>query len=77
VHNTKAKYGILNEDTYNFDETGFQIGKIGLRIVITGTEKRQAPKSIQLGNTEWVTAIVVVNTRGWPIPLFIILKGAQ
>jgi hypothetical protein len=29
VHNTKAKYGILDEDTYNFDETGFQMGKIG------------------------------------------------
>jgi hypothetical protein len=25
LHNVKAKYGILDEDTYNFDETGFQI----------------------------------------------------
>lgn len=77
VHNTKAKYGILDEDTYNFDETGFQMGKIGPRMVITGTERRQAPKSIQPGNTEWVTAIVAANARGWPIPPFIILKGAQ
>jgi hypothetical protein len=23
VRNVKAKYGILDEDTYNFDETGF------------------------------------------------------
>jgi hypothetical protein len=46
-------------------------------MVITGTEKRQAPKSIQPGNTEWVTAIVAANARGWPIPPFIILKGAQ
>ena len=26
VHNMKAKYGILDEDTYNFNETGFMIG---------------------------------------------------
>jgi hypothetical protein len=25
----KARYGILDEDTYNFDETGFMMGKIG------------------------------------------------
>ena len=28
VQSTKAKYGIIDKDTYNFDETGFQIGKI-------------------------------------------------
>ena len=26
VHNTKAKYGILDEDSYNFDKTGFMMG---------------------------------------------------
>jgi hypothetical protein len=30
VANVKAKYGILDEDTYNFDETGFRIGVGGL-----------------------------------------------
>ncbi len=28
VRNTKAEYGILDEDTYNFDETGFMMGVI-------------------------------------------------
>ncbi|KAF7573982.1 hypothetical protein PtrM4_056050 [Pyrenophora tritici-repentis] len=28
VQNTKAKYGIIDEDMYNFDETGFIMGKI-------------------------------------------------
>jgi hypothetical protein len=28
VYNTKAKYGILDEDSYNFDETGFMMGII-------------------------------------------------
>ena len=26
ISNTRAKYGICDEDIYNFDETGFQIG---------------------------------------------------
>jgi hypothetical protein len=28
VQSVKAKYSILDEDTWNFDETGFLIGKI-------------------------------------------------
>ena len=28
VANTKAKYGIADDDTYNFDETGFTMGQI-------------------------------------------------
>ena len=77
ITDTKAKYGILDEDTYNFDEAGFQMGVIGSRMVITGSERRQAPKSIQPGNTEWVTTIIAANAQGWAISPFIILKGAQ
>ena len=29
VANTKAKYGLLDEDTYNFDESSFMMGVIG------------------------------------------------
>ena len=35
MHNTKAKYGILDEDTYNFDETGFMMGMITTGMVVT------------------------------------------
>ena len=77
VHNMKAKYGILDEDTYNFDEAGFQMGVIGTRMVITSTERYQTPKTLQPGNTEWVTTIVAANAQGWAIPPFIIFKGAQ
>jgi hypothetical protein len=28
VQNVKAKYGIVDEDTYNFDEIGFIMGVI-------------------------------------------------
>jgi hypothetical protein len=35
----KAKYGIIDEDTWNFDESGFTMGKISSQLVITGLEK--------------------------------------
>jgi hypothetical protein len=77
IANIRAKYGIPNNDVYNFDEYSFQIGVIGSRMVITGSERRQIPKTVQPGNTEWVTTIVATNAQGWSIPLFIIFKGAQ
>ena len=35
----KATYGIYDEDTYNFDETGFMMGKISAQLVVTGSER--------------------------------------
>jgi hypothetical protein len=52
MRNTKAKHSILDNDTYNFNETGFMMGVIESELVITGTEKRNRPKSVQLGNRE-------------------------
>ena len=34
IARTKATYGICNEDTYNFDETGFIMGKISAQLEI-------------------------------------------
>jgi len=34
IRNTEAKYGIADEDTYNFDETGFQMGIIAIAVVV-------------------------------------------
>lgn len=38
VANTKAQYGIQDDDTYNFDETGFQMGVGTAHEVVTGSE---------------------------------------
>ena len=46
VEQTKAKYGICNEDVYNFDEAGFMLGKITTQLVVTGSERRGRPKSV-------------------------------
>jgi hypothetical protein len=57
VANIKAKYGILDKDTYNFDELGFMIGQISTGAVVTASERRGRPKAVQQGNREWTTVI--------------------
>ncbi|KAL1954570.1 hypothetical protein VTO42DRAFT_1045 [Malbranchea cinnamomea] len=52
VQNTIAKYGILPDDIYNFDETGFQMGVIATTRVVTGSEKARNPKLVQPGDRE-------------------------
>jgi hypothetical protein len=39
MRNTIAKYGILKEDIYNFNETGFQIGVIATIKIVTSKER--------------------------------------
>jgi hypothetical protein len=75
VENTKAKYGILDEDTYNFDESGFMMGVISTGAVVTGTERRGRPKTVQQGDREWTSVIQGINAKGWAIPAFIIFAG--
>lgn len=75
VGETKAKYGVHNEDVHNFDETGFQMGVIGSMKVVTGSERRSRPDLIQPGDREWVTAIQSICAAGYAIPPFIIYKG--
>ena len=52
VRNTIAKYGILEQDIYNFDEAGFAMGVIATAKVVTSLEAKSRPKTIQLGNRE-------------------------
>ena len=77
VANVKAKYGIQDDDTYNFDEAGFMMGQISTAMVVTASERRGRPKSVQQGNREWTTLIQGINAKGWAIPPFIILKARQ
>jgi hypothetical protein len=77
VENTIAKYGILEDDIWNFDETGFMMGIIRTSKVVTSTQTQGRPKSVQPGNREWVTIIQGVNSTGWAIPPFIIAAGKK
>ena len=75
VRNVKAKYGILDEDVYNFDETGFQMGVGGSVKVVTASERRLKPLGVQPGDREWATLIAGINAMGWSIPPFFIFKA--
>jgi hypothetical protein len=75
VKNTVAKYGVVDADIYNFDETGFMMGIISTGMVVTSTERRSGIKMVQPGNREWITVIQGVNALGWTIPPFIIVSG--
>jgi hypothetical protein len=75
VRNVKAKYGIVDDDIYNFDETGFMMGIIFAGMVVTTSDGRGKAKLAQPGNREWATVIQGVNALGWAIPPFIILAA--
>ena len=77
VYATIAEYGILEDDIYNFDETGFQMGVISTAKVVTASEKAGRPTTIQPGNREWVTVIESICSRGSSIPPLVIFDAAM
>jgi hypothetical protein len=75
VRNIVAKYGILQDDIYNFDETGFQMGVISTSKVVTRSERKGRPRTKQPDNREWVTIIHTIKACGWVLPPFVIFKA--
>jgi hypothetical protein len=71
----RAKYGILDYDFYNFNETGFIMGIICPAMVVTCADRRSRGKAVQPGNREWATAIACINSEGWSVPLFLVVQG--
>ena len=74
VGDTIAKYGVTEEDIFNFDKTSFQIGVISTSKVITTSDRKGRLRIRQPGNRKCVIAIEAVNAKGWVIPLFIIFN---
>ena len=78
VKETIEKYGIVAEDIYNMDETGFQMGVTSTAKVVCGFETKQShAKALQPGNREWVTSIVAINASGWALPAQIIFAASK
>jgi hypothetical protein len=75
VQNMKAKYGIIDDDMYNFDESGFLMGKISSQLVVTGMDKPGKAKKLQPGDREWTTLIQGVSAIGRVILPFLIFAG--
>jgi hypothetical protein len=48
----KAKYGIADKDMYNFNESGFLIGKISSQLIVTSSEKPRKRKKLQPSDRE-------------------------
>ena len=46
VEETKAKYGVYNDNVHNFNKTSFQMGVIRSMKVVTGAERRAWPELI-------------------------------
>jgi hypothetical protein len=68
-------YGILEEDTYNYDETGFMMSVASMSKVVTSSDTIGQATLIQPGNQEWVTAIECIIASGWHLPPFVVLEG--
>jgi hypothetical protein len=73
----KAQYGIAEEDIYNFDETGFQMGAARTAKVLPRADRRGRPMVAQPGNTDWVTVIEAVNSQGWLLPAKVIFSDVM
>ena len=67
VREIKERYGILDEDTHNFDESGFMMGMIKAQMAFTASEKQINSKKIQPGNREWATIIQGICAARWAI----------
>jgi hypothetical protein len=74
--NTIIDKGIIDDDIYNFDETGFAMVIIATSKVITTSDTMGKPSFLQPGNREWVTSIEAVNAMGWALPPMILFKGS-
>ncbi|EFQ84978.1 hypothetical protein PTT_20237 [Pyrenophora teres f. teres 0-1] len=72
---TRQTYGVLDTDTYNFDETGFMMGVAATSKVITSLDIVGRATTIQPGNRDWVTTIECINASGWCLPPVVILSG--
>jgi hypothetical protein len=71
----RAKYGILDYDFYNFDETGFMMGIICASIVVTRADRRGRGKVVQPRNREWAIAIICTSAEDWSLPPFLVIQG--
>jgi hypothetical protein len=75
VEEMRQTYGVLDQDIYDFDETGFAIGVTATSKVVTSSDRLSRAVVVQPGNREWITAIECINASGWYLPPFVILSS--
>jgi hypothetical protein len=72
LNNIINKFGINEQDIYNFNETGFQIGIGGSQWIITHETSRKSYFASQ-SERELVTAVEIIGVRGTVLPPLLIL----
>ncbi|EKV14739.1 Transposon, putative [Penicillium digitatum Pd1] len=71
-----TEHGICQQDIYNFDETGFQIGVGRDQFIITRHPKKK-PCNGSVTNRESVTVLEAVSADGFVCPPLIVLSARQ
>src|SRR5438034_7381108 len=71
----RENYGIVDQDVWNFDETGFHVGVGGKQLVIV--TKRKNPKIFHgdADNREHLTSGEFISGGGFSTEPFVIMKG--
>ncbi|KAJ5256612.1 hypothetical protein N7478_012716 [Penicillium angulare] len=75
VQRTIEKWGIVSDDIFNFDESGFAMGIGSTQKVISSAEYHSKRHLLQAGNREWVTMIECIRASGSVLPPLFIFKG--
>ena len=71
----KEKWGILNDNIYNFNESGYQIGiTAGSRVIIPETERHAFVNDPD--NQGLVTSVKCFSATGYHVPPMLIFKDA-
>jgi len=54
----------VEQDIYNSDETGFQMGVASTAKIVGSHHTTSCVRALQPGNQEWVTVIETINATG-------------
>lgn len=71
---TIARYGIVSDDIWNFDETGFSIGVGKDQWIVTREPKRVLSGGFNT-NREYATVVKAVSAAGVTVALVVILSA--
>lgn len=67
--------GLMKQDLYNMDETGFRIG-CGKAHTIVTFERSKKLAFTDADNRDYISSIECINAVGWALPSFLIVAGA-
>ena len=74
--NIQEEYGVVDNDIYNVNETGFLSGSSQrCQVVTLATQPTKSRRVVQPGQQVWITSIECINASGNFLPPLLILPG--